>query len=270
MPELPEVETTRRGLAPHVTGKEIAAVEVREPRLRWPVPRDFAEAVRGQRIESLERRGKYLLFGTPRGTLLWHLGMSGTLRYLPEPVAAGPHDHVDVHFTDGGVLRFNDPRRFGTLLLTDQPAEHKLLKGLGPEPFGEDFTAEYLYATARGRRVPIKQHLMNGHIVVGVGNIYANEALFRAGIRPTRAAGRIARERFGPLVTAIRDVLAEAIAEGGTTLRDFVGSDGNPGYFRTALKVYERDGSPCERCGTPIERRVLGQRATYFCPRCQR
>jgi formamidopyrimidine-DNA glycosylase len=270
MPELPEVETTRRGLLPYVVGRTIARLEVREPRLRWRVSTNLAPKLAAKRIESLERRGKYLLFGTEAGTLLVHLGMSGSLRYLPAPAAPGTHDHIDVHFADGGALRFNDPRRFGSFTLTATPSLHPLLKHLGPEPFDAAFDADYLWNVSRKRRVAIKQHLMNARVVVGVGNIYANEALFRAGIHPRRLAGRIARARFEPLVTSIRDVLRDAIDEGGTTLRNFVGGDGEPGYFSGSLRVYERDGSPCVTCGTPIERRVLGQRATYYCPRCQR
>ena len=270
MPELPEVETTRRGLAPHVTGKSIAAVLVREPRLRWRVAPDLPAQLRGQRIDAVTRRGKYLLFGTPAGTLLVHLGMSGTLRYLRETQAHGTHDHVDVRFDTGDCLRFNDPRRFGSMHFATAPLEHPLLRDLGPEPLGEAFTPDYLFRASRGRNVAMKQHLMNGRVVVGVGNIYANEALFRAGIHPLRPAGRIARARFTALVAAVRDVLNAALADGGTTLRDFVDGDGKPGYFRTALKVYERDGEPCERCATPIRRVVVGQRATYYCPRCQR
>jgi formamidopyrimidine-DNA glycosylase len=270
MPELPEVETTRRGLAPHVVGRSIAAVEVREPRLRWPVAKSLAAKLTGQRIDALERRGKYLLFGTKAGTVLVHLGMSGSLRYLREPPAPGAHDHVDVRFKDGGCLRFNDPRRFGSWLLTTEPAKHRLLKELGPEPLSADFTADYLRRASRKRQVAIKQLLMNGKIVVGVGNIYANEALFRAGIHPLRAAGKIARARFEPLVAAVRDVLNDALEEGGTTLRNYVDGDGNPGYFRQSLNVYERAGEPCRRCGTAIRRRVQGQRATYFCVSCQK
>jgi formamidopyrimidine-DNA glycosylase len=270
MPELPEVETTRRGLAPHVVGRTIARVEVREPRLRWPVATKLSRALAGARIGTLERRAKYLLFGTDVGTLLVHLGMSGSLRYLPAAQEPAPHDHVDVHFAGGGTLRLNDPRRFGSVLLTPTPGTHPLLKDLGPEPLGDDFDADYLWRVSRKRRVAIKQHLMNGRIVVGVGNIYASEALFRARIHPQREAGRIARARFAPLVESVRDVLRDAIEEGGTTLRNFVGGDGQPGYFRTSLRVYERAGEPCMECGTPIVRRVLGQRATFYCPRCQR
>jgi formamidopyrimidine-DNA glycosylase len=270
MPELPEVETTRRGLAPHVVGKTIAAIEVREPRLRWPVPPSLPRELTGERIESLGRRGKYLLFATRAGTLLVHLGMSGSLRYLPEARAHGQHDHIDLKFVDGGCLRYHDPRRFGSLLLTSEPHLHPLLKSLGPEPLSDEFTADYLRESCRGRQVAIKPHLMNGHVVVGVGNIYANEALYRAGIRPTRPARRVPRAAFEPLVTSIRDVLTAAIDDGGTTLRNYVGGDGEPGYFRTALRIYERDGEPCLTCGTSIRRKVLGQRATYFCPKCQR
>lgn len=270
MPELPEVETTRRGLAPLVVGKSITAVDVREPRLRWRVAASLPAQLEGQRIDSLTRRGKYLLFGTAGGTLLVHLGMSGTLRFLPRPTPHGLHDHIDVLFDSGAILRFNDPRRFGSMHFTTTPFEHPLLKDLGPEPLDAQFTAQYLWDSARGRQVAIKQHLMNGKVVVGVGNIYANEALFRAGIHPLRAAGRIARPRFEPLVASIREVLNDALEVGGTTLRDFVGGDGKPGYFRGSLQVYDRFEAPCERCSAPIQRRVVGQRATYYCSRCQR
>ena len=270
MPELPEVETTRRGLEPHVVGRRIAAVEVREPRLRWRVPGDLPASLEGRRIEALGRRAKYLLFVVDDGTLLLHLGMSGSLRYLPKDEPLRPHDHVDIRLEGGGTLRFNDPRRFGSLHVTSAPREHPLLRDLGPEPLEPAFTADYLWQRARGRRVAIKQHLMNGRIVVGVGNIYASEALFRARIHPARAAGRVARARFPGLVDAVRAVLAEAIGHGGTTLRNFVGGDGRPGYFRQSLSVYERENAPCPACGTAIRRTVLGQRATYYCPRCQR
>lgn len=270
MPELPEVETTRRGLEPHVVGRKITAVEVREPRLRWRVPDSLPETLAGRRIDALGRRAKYLLFAAGDGTLLLHLGMSGSLRYLPRNEPLRPHDHVDICLEGGGRLRFNDPRRFGSLHFTLAPREHPLLRDLGPEPLEPSFTADYLWRSARGRRVPIKQHLMSGRIVVGVGNIYASEALFRAGIHPARAAGRIARARFPALVDGVRAVLAEAIGHGGTTLRNFVGGDGRPGYFRQSLSVYDREAAPCPGCGTPIRRVVLGQRATYYCPRCQR
>jgi len=270
VPELPEVETTRRGLEKLLVGQRIRTVVVRDRRLRQPVPRRLPQLVAGAIIRSLERRGKYLLVDCGTGTLIVHLGMSGSLRYLAEPGAHGTHDHIDVRLSGGGCLRFNDPRRFGSWLLTLQPLAHPLLKGLGPEPLSGEFTADYLADMCRGRHVAIKQFLMNGKVVVGVGNIYANEALFRAGIHPQRAAGRIARARFEPLVRAIRAVLTDALEEGGTTLRNYVDGDGNPGYFRQSLNVYERDGEPCKRCGMSIRRRVQGQRATYFCPSCQR
>jgi formamidopyrimidine-DNA glycosylase len=270
MPELPEVETTRRGIAPYVVGRSVAAIEVRDPRLRWPVAPELPAALEGQRIDDIGRRGKYLLLSTAAGTLLVHLGMSGSLRYLPEPRAAGTHDHIDIGFVGGGVLRYHDPRRFGSFHLTDAPERHPLLKDLGPEPLGDEFDANHLWQQCRGRRLAIKPHLMNSRVVVGVGNIYANEALFRAGIHPSRSASRIARERFYPLVDSIRAVLREAIEVGGTTLRDYVGGDGAPGYFRNSLRVYEREGEPCRTCNTTIKRRVLGQRATYFCTTCQR
>lgn len=270
MPELPEVETTRRGLEKLIVGRSIESIQVREPRLRWPVRADLPARLRGQRISSLERRGKYLLINVANGSLLVHLGMSGSLRFLPSPVAPGRHDHVDLELVGGGCVRFNDPRRFGSMLFAAEPGRHPLLKDLGPEPLGEAFSADYLARTCRGRRVAIKQYLMNGRVVVGVGNIYANEALFRAGIHPVRAAGRISRDRLALLVESVRAVLDEALGHGGTTLRDYVGGDGRPGYFRLRLSVYDRDGAPCKACNTAIRRIVLGQRATYYCARCQR
>ena len=269
MPELPEVETTRAGIAPFIEGRSIERVIVRNRALRWPVPRGLEQRLAGQRIETVSRRAKYLLLQLADTALIIHLGMSGSLRFLPEETPAGTHDHVDWIFTNG-TLRLNDPRRFGCVLLTAQPGTHKLLANLGPEPLGPDFTAKYLYAACRGRKVAIKQLLMNAHVVVGVGNIYASEALWRAGIHPGRAAARISPSRIATLVAAVREVLAESIAEGGTTLRDFVQSDGRPGYFRISLNVYERGGQPCRHCATPIRRTVQGQRATYYCPRCQR
>ena len=270
MPELPEVETTRLGLEPLIVGQTIAAVNVRQPNLRWPVETALAARVRDQCVSSVARRGKYLLVTTEGGTLLIHLGMSGSLRFLKEPTTPSQHDHIDFVFASGSQLRFNDPRRFGSLHFTTSPLDHWLLKNLGPEPLGEEFTADYLWKISQRRRVTIKQHLMNGRIVAGVGNIYASEALFRAGIHPKRQAGRIARHRFGPLIDAVQVVLNEAIQAGGTTLRDFVGGDGRPGYFQRELLVYGRDGEPCVQCATPIKQQHLGQRASYYCPQCQR
>jgi formamidopyrimidine-DNA glycosylase len=270
MPELPEVETTRRGLEPLVVGRSIERVDVREPRLRWPIAANLPRRLAGQRIAALGRRGKYLLFTTDAGTLLVHLGMSGVLRYHGDAPPPGLHDHVDIRLEGGACLRYHDPRRFGSMHFATAPERHPLLEHIGPEPLGETFTPEYLWHCARGRRVAIKLHLMNSRVVAGIGNIYANEALFRAGIHPARQAGRVARNRFEPLVRSIRAVLDDAIVQGGTTLRDFSGSDGRPGYFQLALDVYDRAGQPCRRCGTPIRMRVLGQRATYYCGACQR
>jgi formamidopyrimidine-DNA glycosylase len=271
MPELPEVETTCRGLAPHVTGRRIARVAVHDRRLRWPVAEDLPAAVAGQRVLGVTRRAKYLLLNLERGTLILHLGMSGSLRALTPAPPRRAHDHLDIELDGGTTLRFNDPRRFGSLHFTAGPAaEHRLLAELGPEPLDAHFTAEYLHGVTRGRRVAIKQLLMNSHVVVGVGNIYASEALFRAAVRPGRMARGLSRAETARLVNAVREVLAMAIRVGGTTLRDYVGVEGNPGYFRQKLFVYERAGLPCRRCGTPVRQRRQGQRSTYFCPACQR
>lgn len=270
MPELPEVETTRKGIEPLIVGATITEIIVRNPHLRWRVPPGIGRLTCGRRIESVRRRGKYLLLHLGDGDLILHLGMSGSLRYLREHAPPRKHDHVDWIFADGGTLRFSDPRRFGCLLHSDDARHHPLLRDLGPEPLDETFTAEYLHSTCRGRKAAIKQHIMNAHVVVGVGNIYANEALYRARIHPLRAAGRIGRPRLADLVADTKAVLREAIEQGGTTLRDFVGSDGKPGYFRMSLNVYDRAGEPCAHCGKPIRRIVSGQRATYYCPGCQR
>ncbi len=271
MPELPEVETTRRGIAPHLTGQTVTRVVVREPRLRWPIPEDLDTRLRGQVIHRVERRGKYLLLGTDRGTALLHLGMSGNLRLLPANMPPGKHDHVDIELASGQCLRFNDPRRFGALLWSRNPPDtHPLLSHLGPEPLDDAFSGSYLHALAHGRRIPVKAFIMNNRVVVGVGNIYANEALFRAAIHPSRASGCISRVRYERLAGAIRTVLTDAIAEGGTTLRDFTNSSGQPGYFQQRLQVYGHSRRPCPRCGTTIRlNRRLGQRATYYCPGCQ-
>jgi formamidopyrimidine-DNA glycosylase len=270
MPELPEVETTRRGIEPHVVGHRIRALRVHEPRLRWRVEASLPARVAGQKILAAGRRAKYLLLALERGTLLLHLGMSGSLRVLPAGTPRGKHDHVDLVLDTGTLLRFNDPRRFGSLLFVEgDPQTHPLLAGLAPEPLSADFDAGYLWRVTRRRRVAVKQLIMNARLVVGVGNIYASEALFRARIRPGREARRLTARDAAALARAIRTVLANAIRAGGTTLRDFVGADGAPGYFRQKLFVYERAGQPCRRCRTPIRRRVQGQRATYWCPQCQ-
>lgn len=271
MPELPEVETTRSGLAPHLEGRRVRAVLVREPRLRWPVPDDLSQSLTGRRLERLERRAKYLLFHFDRGALLAHLGMSGSLRLVAPEMPWLTHDHVEIDFDGAPRLRLNDPRRFGSLhWIEGDPRTHFLLADLGPEPLQPGFDGDWLHARSRGRRVPVKSFIMDAKVVVGVGNIYAAEALYRAGIRPSRAAGRVALERYRALADAIRAVLGEAVAMGGTTLRDFVGSDGRPGYFRQSLDAYGRGGEPCRRCGTALKATRLGQRATVFCPSCQR
>ncbi len=271
MPELPEVETTRRGIEPHLVGRSVAAVIVRQPRLRQRVPARLAATLTGQRIETVARRGKYLLVGTAAGTLLLHLGMSGSLRIVADGSPPRTHDHLDVVLDNGRCLRFHDPRRFGLALWTTRdPLQHALLRDLGPEPLGGEFSGDYLHAKSRGRRVAVKQFIMDSHVVVGVGNIYASESLFRAGIDPRRAAGRIAAERYRRLAAAIVATLGDALRQGGTTLRDYLNSDGEPGYFSLHLNVYERDGQPCHACGTPIRLLRQGQRSSYFCPACQR
>jgi len=270
MPELPEVETTRRGIRPHLIGQTIRTAVVREPRLRWPVPADLPEALARLAIRAVERRGKYILIGTDCGTLIVHLGMSGSLRIIAPDSAPRKHDHLDLILANGICLRFHDPRRFGCVVWTEgDPFLHPLLAELGPEPLGEHFDAPYLHGKARGRSTAVKSFIMDSRIVVGVGNIYANEALFRAGIDPRRQAGRIALTRYEKLAVSIRAVLSEAIEQGGTTLRDFVNENGNPGYFQQTLRVYGRTGLPCRRCGEPVRTQRLGQRSTYWCPSCQ-
>jgi len=270
MPELPEVETTRRGVSPYLVGRVVEDLQIRDRRLRWPIDAGLPAVLRNARVTGVSRRGKYLLVEFQHGTLLIHLGMSGSLRVVERGIEPQRHDHVDILVRDGPSLRFNDPRRFGSFHFTDDPGRHPLLAHLGPEPLDAGFNAPDLAARARGRKTSIKTFIMNAGVVAGVGNIYANEALFRAGIHPARAAGRVAPARLEGLVESIREVLRAAIECGGTTLRDFVGGDGRPGYFRQSLAVYERDGDPCRQCGTTIRRRVLAQRATYYCPRCQR
>jgi len=271
VPELPEVETVRRGIEPHILSRRVTAVRIREHRLRWPVPRRLGAHLGGRRVERVARRAKYLLLDLGGGHLLIHLGMSGSLRILPHPVPARKHDHVDIEFDNGTCMRFHDPRRFGSVLWTTRaPEQHRLIRTLGPEPLSEDFNGAYLYALSRGRTVAAKSFLMDSKVVAGVGNIYANESLYRAGIHPTRRAGRIGPQRYDRLVDAVRDTLNDAIARGGSTLRDFVSEDGSPGYFVPLLRVYERAGQPCNRCGQEIRRRVIGQRASYYCAACQR
>ena len=271
MPELPEVETTRRGLAPHVRGRRIRALKVYERRLRWPVPAGLAGKLAGRRIVATGRRGKYLLLKLDSGALIVHLGMSGNLRLVRSDSPRVPHDHFDLVLDSGTALRFNDPRRFGSLLyVRGDPLAHRLLAHLGPEPLSRGFDAAYLRRITRGRRVAVKQLLMNSRLVVGVGNIYASEALFRARIRPQRAARSLTLAEAARLVRAVRAVLRSAIRAGGTTLRDYLRTDGSPGYFRQRLYVYERGGKPCRRCGKPVRAITQGQRSTYYCPGCQK
>jgi formamidopyrimidine-DNA glycosylase len=269
MPELPEVETTRRGLEPHVAGRRVVSLTVHEPRLRWRVPDDLPAELAGQRITGIGRRAKYLLIGLESGTLLVHLGMSGNLRVLPADTPRIAHDHYDLLLDSGKTLRFNDPRRFGSLHYTSgDPRRHPLLARLAPEPFDPEFDRDYMWRITRRRRASIKQVLMNSHLVVGVGNIYASETLFRAKIRPRRRAQSLSREEAGRLVKEVRAVLTKAIKVGGTTLRDYVGADGEPGYFRQKLFVYERE--ECRVCGAGIRRLTQQGRSTYYCPNCQK
>lgn len=294
MPELPEVETTRRGLAPHLEGRRIVGVTLRRPDLRWPIPREIETLLPSQTILSIRRRAKYLLMDTSAGTAIWHLGMSGSMRVLPASTPVLAHDHVDLLIAaaptptlprkrgreqepqgreqDPGmrVLRFNDPRRFGCLLWQAPGETHALLRDLGPEPLSDDFDGDLLFERSRGRKVPVKAFLMDQKIVVGVGNIYAAEALFAAGVSPLRAAGNVSRERYASIAQEIRRILAYAIERGGTTLRDFISPDGMPGYFEQELSAYGRGGEPCPRCGRPLKQAMLAQRATVWCGHCQR
>jgi formamidopyrimidine-DNA glycosylase len=275
MPELPEVETTRRGIAPHLVGRRIVSVTLRRPDLRWPIPREISELLPGQRIDAVERRAKYLLLQTEPGSAILHLGMSGVLRVLPPDIAPGAHDHVDILLDGkegktGRILRFTDPRRFGCLLWQPHGTTHALLAGLGPEPLTDAFDGDLLWERSRGRKAAVKLFLMDNAIVVGVGNIYASEALFAAGIDPRKPAGSVSRARYQRLAAEVKRILAWAIERGGTTLRDFLNPDGAPGYFFRELFVYGREGEPCKVCGTAIRQKVIGQRSTFWCPTCQK
>ncbi len=270
MPELPEVETTRQGIAPHIEGKLVRSVIVRQQQLRWPVPSNLPSLLQNRKLQAVQRRGKYLLFKFTHGWLLIHLGMSGSLRITQASNPAKKHDHLDIVFSKNQCLRFHDPRRFGAVLWSeDDPQEHKLITHLGPEPLSDAFTSGYLYSKSRKRSKAIKTFIMDSRIVVGVGNIYANEALFTAGIRPTKAAGRLTYEDCERLTTDIRQILHSAITQGGTTLRDFVGGDGKPGYFAQQLKVYGRGGQACESCGKPLQEIRQAQRSSVYCSYCQ-
>ena len=271
MPELPEVETTRRGLEPHLIGRRIAAVTIRDARLRWPIASDLASQITGQRIEGLRRRAKYLIVELERDALIVHLGMSGALGVVPVRTPAGKHDHFELVLDTGWVLRLTDPRRFGSIhRVRGEPEQHMLLASLGPEPLSDQFDVQRLHRATRGRRASIKETLMNARVVAGVGNIYANEALFRSCIHPRTPAGRISLQRCAALTSAVKETLREAIEAGGSSLRDWYHADGSLGYFQQRYFVYDREGEACRVCGTSIRAIRQGQRATYYCPRCQR
>ena len=271
MPELPEVETTRRGILPHILNRQVKQVIIRQLSLRWPVTPALIDELPGQTISAIKRRGKYLLLDTKLGTLLIHLGMSGSLRLTNSKTPPGKHDHVDIVFEGGGILRYCDPRRFGCMLWIKTPIEnHLLLHSLGPEPLSEDFDAEYLHRISRNRKQAVKPFIMNSGNVVGVGNIYANEALFQAGINPKRAAGNLSLARYGVLADCIKQVLQNAVDVGGTSLRDFTNSSGEPGYFKQLLQVYGRGCLDCLKCGRLLKEIRLGQRSTVYCTHCQK
>ena len=270
MPELPEVETTRRGIAPYLQDHRVTRLVVRDARLRWPIPEDLAIQIEDQTFTAVRRRAKYLLMDIGGGTLICHLGMSGSLRLVPAATPALKHEHVDIELDSGLTLRYTDPRRFGAMLWQRAGEVHPLLASLGPEPLSEEFDGARLYELSRRRSMAVKPFIMDNAVVVGVGNIYATEALFAAGIDPRREAGRISRARYDLLAGEIRKVLARAIESGGTTLRDFIGGDGKPGYFQQELFVYGRGGQLCKVCGTTLSACRLGQRSTVFCRRCQR
>lgn len=270
MPELPEVETTLQGIKPHVLGQTITHLDIRHPHLRWPIPPHLKKLLTGKTIRGLTRRGKYILIQFDHGTVLLHLGMSGRLRVLTEPLAADKHDHVDIHFSNDCILRYTDPRRFGAILWTaENPLDHPLLAHIGPEPLTSDFNGQHLWTLARKRKAPVKAFIMDSRIVAGVGNIYATEALFQAGIRPQKAAGSISLEKYEKLALAIKKILKQAISKGGTTLKDFMKSDGQPGYFSIELQVYGRANKPCVQCHTTLKSTRTGQRSTVYCPQCQ-
>ena len=270
MPELPEVETTMRGILPNVLQQKVEQVVVRQYQLRWPIIADLHQQLSGQVITRVIRRAKYILLMTKKGTLIIHLGMSGHLRVLQRGIPAKKHDHVDIIFKPGHMLRFHDPRRFGAMVWTsNDPNEHILLKKLGVEPLTDDFSADYLWERAQGKKIAIKSFLMDNHVVTGVGNIYAAESLFKAGILPTLPASSITKKRFSKLVRVVKSILQQAITRGGTTLKDFIDSEGKPGYFSQQLKVYGREGLPCIKCDTELQLTRLGGRSTVYCPACQ-
>lgn len=270
MPELPEVETTLNGIRPYLEGLKIARLEVRQRKLRWSIPENLEHEVEGADVVALQRRGKYILVHLVRGGLLIHLGMSGSMRVLLNNELPGKHDHFDIINQCGQIIRYRDPRKFGCLLHTSKDLlQHPRLIDLGVEPLSDDFTAPNLYRLSRKRLTPIKSFIMDGKIVVGVGNIYASEALFLAGIHPMRQCGKLSLVRYRKLVDAVRYILVRAIRQGGTTLQDFTGADGAPGYFEQSLSVYQREGDRCIKCAAGIKRRVIAQRSAFYCPKCQ-
>lgn len=271
MPELPEVETTCRGIEPHIQGQKIQSITVRETRLRWPIEtKQLKKGLLNQPVLEVSRRAKYILIHFPTGTLVIHLGMSGTLKILKEKHPLLKHDHVEFVFNNGNIMRFNDPRRFGAVLFTSNQDELMQLKHLGPEPLSRAFSSEYLYTKAKKHRIAVKNFIMDQKVVVGVGNIYASESLFLAKIHPAQSANTVSLTQFQHLHRAILKVLKAAIQKGGTTLKDFRHSDGKPGYFSQELTVYGNENSPCIQCQTPITMMTLGQRSTYYCPNCQK
>jgi len=270
MPELPEVETTRIGIAPYIIGECVSNILIRESRLRWPISRKLNKQLTGQTIRKLERRAKYLLFHTEHGCMILHLGMSGSLRVVNKNDPPEKHDHVDIVLSSGCCLRLRDPRRFGSIHWTrDDPYKHCLLRSLGPEPLSNEFNGDYLFNKSRRRQVTVKNFIMNGHIVVGIGNIYSSESLFNSGIHPKRKAGSISKNRYDKLAKSIKEILSSALSMGGTTLRDFVKGDGRPGYFQQKLQVYDQNGKPCPNCGSVIKKIIIGQRSAFFCSKCQ-
>jgi len=270
MPELPEVETTRRGIIPHICQQKVQKVDIRKYDLRWPITANMPDLLTGETLNDISRRGKYLLLEFAHGTALIHLGMTGSMRILDTDKVPDKHDHFDLHFANGKILRYNDPRRFGAFLWAGaDPYQHKLMQSLGVEPLTDDFNADFIYQASRTRKTAVKQFVMDAHLVVGVGNIYANEALFMAGIHPKRAADKISYKRYKLLTTCIKDVLQRAIKQGGTTLQDFSQVDGKPGYFTQQLQVYGRAGEPCNNCGEALKEIRQAGRSSVFCKNCQ-
>lgn len=271
MPELPEVETTLRGIEKHILGKTIKKVIIRTDKLRWPIPRSLIKNLKDQTIDSVERRAKYIFVNTKKGSVIVHLGMTGSLRVIDAKTPIQKHEHIDLQLKNGKVLRYKDARKFGCFLWTDEsPHEHKLITRLGPEPLSKEFNADYLFAKSRNKKVAIKAHIMNQAVVVGIGNIYASEALFKAGIHPTKAAHRVSKDKLKLLVKTSKQTLKAAIKQGGTTLQDYINADGAPGYFAIKLKVYGREGEPCTVCEKPIKAKVIGQRNSFYCTNCQK